>query len=122
MPTTADVARAYTALLLAGEFAAAGERFWAADIKSIEPRNLPSGSAAEAIGIAAARGKTARWFQAQRIDDLTIDGPFVTGNQFALFMDMMITNRASGNSQPFTEIAIFTVRDGRITEERIFYD
>ena len=122
MPTTADVARAYTALLLAGEFAAAGERFWAADIKSIEPRNLPSGSAAEAIGIAAARGKTARWFQAQRIDDLTIDGPFVTGNQFALFMDMMITNRASGNSQPFTEIAIFNVRDGRITEERFFYD
>ena len=122
MPTTADVARAYTALLLAGEFAAAGERFWAADIKSIEPRDSPGGCVAEAIGIHAARAKTARWFEAQRIDDLTIDGPFVTGNQFALFMDMMITNRASGNSQPFTEIAIFTVRDGRITEERFFYD
>ena len=105
MPTTADVARAYTKLLRNGEFAAAGKQFWSVNIERIEPReNNP------------------HWFDACRIDDLTIDGPFVTGNQFALFMDMMITNRASGNSQPFTEIAIFNVRDGRITEERFFYD
>lgn len=122
MPTTADVARAYTALLLAGQFAAAGDQFWAADIKSIEPRDLPGVSAAEIVGIDFARTKVARWSEAQRIDDLTIDGPFVTGNQFALFIDMMITNRANGDSQPFTEIAVFTVRDAKIIEERYFYD
>jgi SnoaL-like domain len=122
MPSTADVARDYTALLLAGQFAAAGEQFWAADIKSIEPRDLPGVSVAEVTGIDLARTKNMRWFEAQRIDDLTIDGPFVTGNQFALFMDMMITNRANGDSQPFTQIAVFTVRDAKITEERYFYD
>lgn len=122
MPTTADVACAYTALLLAGEFAAAGDQFWAADIKSIEPRDLPGGTVAEVIGIDAARTKNARWFKTRRIDDLSIDGPFVTGNQFALFMDMMVVNCASGDSQPFTEIAIFTVRDAKIIEERYFYD
>ena len=61
------------------------------------------------------------WLEAKQINDLTVDGPFVTRNQFALFLDMMITNRASGNSQPFTEIAVFTVRDAKITEERYFY-
>jgi hypothetical protein len=63
-----------------------------------------------------------RWFEAQQIDELTIDGPFVTGNQFALFVDMMITSRANGDSQPVTEIAIFTVCDAKITEARYFYD
>jgi hypothetical protein len=121
MPTTADVARACTSLLRSGEFTAAGDHFWAADIKSIEPRDLPVGSAAEMTGIVAAGGKNALWLGTQWIDELTIDGPFVTGNQFALFMDMMITNCASGDSQPFTQIAVFTVRDGQITEERYFY-
>jgi SnoaL-like domain len=122
MPTTADVAREYTALLRAGEFAAAGEQFWAADIRSIEPRDLPGCGAADVTGIATERTKTMRWFVAQRIDDLAIDGPFVTGNQFALFMDMLITNRAQGDSVPFTQIAVFTVCDGQITEERYFHD
>ncbi len=122
MLTTADVARAYTALLLAGQFTAAGDQFWAADVKSVEPREVPNVSAAEIAGIAAVRAKNARWFKTQHIDDLTIDGPFVTGNQFALFMDMMITNRADGDSHPFTEIGVFTVCDGRIVEERYFYD
>lgn len=122
MPTTAEVAHAYTALLLAGEFAAAGERFWAADVKSIDPCELVDGGVIEAAGIAAARAKKIRWLSSSRIDDLAIDGPFVTGNQFALFIDMMLTNRASGDSQPFTEIAIFTVCDAKITEERYFYE
>ena len=122
MPTTADVARAYTALLRRGAFAAAGERFRAADVKSIEPHAVPGGTAAEVTGIVEARAKNARWSAMQRIDDLTIDGPFVTGNQFALFMDMMVTNRASGEARPFTEIAVFTVCDAKITEERYFYE
>jgi SnoaL-like domain len=114
MPTTADVARAYNALLRSGQFAAAREQFWAADIKSVEPAEMTGGH--------GARSKSTRWFEAQQVDDLTIDGPFVTGNQFALFIDMMITDRANGDSQPFAEIAIFTVCDAKITEERYFYD
>jgi hypothetical protein len=35
---------------------------------------------------------------------------------------MMIAGQPSGADQPFTEIAIFTVRDGQISEERYFYD
>ena len=60
------------------------------------------------------RAKRSARFGTARIDDLGIDGPFVTGDQFALFLDMLITDPASGQAEPFTEIAIFTVRDGRI--------
>ena len=122
MASISEVARDFTDMLRQGQFVAARERFWAADIRSIEPHDLPDGTAAEVTGIDAARAKTIRWFGSRRIHDLSIDGPFVTGNQFALFLDMMIANQPSGTDEPFTEIAIFTVRDGHISEERYFYD
>lgn len=117
-----DVARDFTALLRQGKFEAAGDRYWADAVASVEPADLPTGIPAFVSGIDAAREKARFRFGTGRIDDLGIDGPFVTGDQFALFLDMLITDPASGNAQPFTEIAIFTVRDGRIIEERFFYD
>ena len=122
MANVHDVARDFTDMLRQGQFVAARERFWAADVRCIEPHDLPDGIAAEVSGIEAARAKTARWLASRHIHDLSIDGPFVTGNQFALFLDMMIGGQPSGADQPFTEIAIFTVRDGQISEERYFYD
>jgi SnoaL-like domain len=118
MPAIDEIAREFTAMLRDGRFEAAGDRFWAADVTSIEP----IGIAPIASGIAAARRKCAARFGAGRIEDLGIDGPFVTGNQFALFLDMVIVEPASGRRQPFTEIALYTVRGGQIAEERYFYD
>ncbi len=122
MPAINDVARDFTAMLRLGQFAAAGEKYWADDVTSVEPVDLPIGIPAVVSGFEAARNKSRSWLSASRIDDLDIDGPFVTGNQFALFMDMVIVSRANGDSQPFTKIAIFTVRDAKIIEERYFYD
>ena len=121
MRTTADIALSYTAMLRLRQFVAAGEAFWADDVTSLEPADLPGGVAAVASGIEATRAKYNARFGGMRIDDLSIDGPFVTGNQFALFMDMMITGGVGEASQPFAEIAVFTVLDGRISEERYFY-
>ncbi len=122
MATIDDVARDFTAMLRLGQFEAAGARFWADDITSFEPADLSGGIQAFVGGIDAVRAKSESWFAASRIEDLSIDGPFITGDQFALFMDMAIVDRASGTAQPFTEIALFTVRNGQITEERYFYD
>lgn len=122
MPTVDDVARDFTAMLRLGQFEAAGEKYWADDVTSAEPADLPGGIPAFVSGLEATRGKTKSWFATSRIDDLSIDGPFVTGNQFALFLDMMIVDRTNGQRRPFTEIALYTVRGGQIAEERYFYD
>ena len=122
MQTINEVASGYTALLRAGQFVAAGDRYWAHDVISIEPADLPGGIRAAVSGIAAVRNKCATRFGTSRIDEIGIDGPFVTGNQFALFLDLVITDPAGGACQPFTEIAIFTLRGGQIVEERYFYD
>jgi hypothetical protein len=109
-------------MLRAGQFEAAGNRFWAPDVTSVEPAELPGGIRATVSGIEAVRTKCNARFGASRIDEIGIDGPFVTGNQFALFLDLVMVDPATGARQPFTEIALYTVRGGQIAEERYFYD
>ena len=116
-----NVARDFTAMLRLGQFEAAGKRYWSDTVTSVEPVDLQIAIPAVVLGIEAAQSKARFRFGKNRIDDLSIDGPFVTGDQIALFVDMLITDPASGTEQPFTEIAIFTVRDGQIVEERFFY-
>ncbi len=117
-----DVALGFTAMLRRGEFEEAGARYWADNVVSIDPQDLAGGFPAHATQIAAVRGKASRRPGAGRIDELGIDGPFITGDQFALFIDMLVIDAASGNARPFAEIAVFTVRDGQIIEERFFYN
>ncbi len=122
MQTIQEVARDFTAMLRAGQFLAAGDRYWASDVTSIEPPDLPGGICAVVSGIEATRRKCTARFGTTRIDEIGIDGPFITGNQFALFLDLLSIDPASGTRQPFTEIALYTVRGGQIAEERYFYD
>ncbi len=117
MPSIEDVARDFTAMLRAGQFEAAANRYWADDVTSIEPSGRLSVS-----GVDAARIKCHARFGAAKIDEIGIDGPFVTGDQFVLFLDLVIVDAATGGRQPFSEIALYTVRDGRIAEERHFFE
>lgn len=122
MLTTAEVARDYTAMMRAGQFEAAGNRFWAKDISSIEPADQSGSLGLSVSGIDAARRRCKTRFATVRVDNINIDGPFVTGNQFALFLDLFVIDPAAGALQPLTEIAIYTVRTGQIVEERHFHD
>jgi len=119
-PTTAEIAADFTALWRAGEFRAAGEKYWADGVVSIEPHVQAGGTDAECRGIEAVREKNLRWCSTHGIEDLSLDGPFVTGDHFALFVDMLIAH--AGRRRPHSEIAVFAVRDGRIVEERFFYE
>lgn len=118
--TTAEVAADFASLWLAGEFLAAGDRYWAEDVASLEPRSVLDGVGSECRGIEAVREKNLLWFSTRGIEDLSLDGPFVTGDHFALFADMLIVH--GGRRIPHSEIIVFVVRDGKIIEERYFYE
>lgn len=121
MMTTTDVANAFTALMAEGKFEEAGRTYWAADVVSIEPEDLPGGIPAIVSGFDAVCEKGKLWFSACGIEQLKMEGPYVNGNQFALHMDMEILFRESGERKHFKEIALFTVSKGRIVEERYLY-
>lgn len=108
-------------LLLSGNPVQAAEKYWADDIVRIEPARLPAGNPKTSTGYAAAFARLLDWVKTSDAAELVIDGPFVTGNVFALFLDMEIAVPGTGNREPFSEIAIFTVRGEKIIEERHFY-
>jgi hypothetical protein len=116
----ASVATHFVALWRAGDFQAAGERYWADDIVSVEPHDLADGTPALCRGIDAVRAKTRQWLATHGIEDLSLDGPFITGDRFAVFADMLVAH--AGRRTPHSQIAVFVVRDGRISEEHHFYD
>lgn len=111
----------FLSLIRSGQAVAAAEKYWAVDIVSIEPEDSTEHVPAIVTGFDAARDKLNRWLGHSAMEELSIDGPFITGNRFALFIDMLIKRRATGEREPFSEIAIYTVRDGKIIEERYFY-
>ena len=120
MTSTAEVAADFAALWQGGDYRAAGEKYWADDVVSYQPvfGDVPDDE--PCCGIEALRARNLEWFATHGVEDLSLDGPFITGDHFALFADMLIVH--AGQRRPHCEIAVFTVRDGRIVEERHFHE
>lgn len=114
---TQAIATEFVALCKAGQFDAAGEKFWADDVVSIEPM----GPQPVVSGIAAVRGKGEWWYANHEVHSAEAAGPYVNGDQFAVRFNLDVTVRASGQRMAMEEVALYTLRDGKIVEERFFY-
>ena len=95
-----------------------GEKYWAEDVVSIEALDGPM---ARIEGREAAMAKSAWWYGAHEVHGTTTDGPYVNGDQIAIRWTMDITNKESGQRMQMDEVALYTMRDGKIAEERFFY-
>lgn len=115
---THAVAAEFAALCRAGQFEEAGERFWAEDIVSIEP--MP-GEMAVLRGRAAVQGKSEWWYANHEIHGTETHGPYVNGDQFALRFHLDVTQKGSGQRMQMEEIALYTVRGGKVVEERFLF-
>ena len=89
------------------------------DIVSVEAFGMP-GIERELRGIAAIEGKHAWWDGAFEVHGGSIDGPFINGDRFATFHTLDCTERGSGQRTTMTEIAVYTVADGKIVHEAFF--
>jgi ketosteroid isomerase-like protein len=115
--TTHEIAADLVALCRQGKFAESGEKYWADDVQSVEF----GGDNPVSHGKDAARAK-GQWFtDAHDIHDVKVEGPFVNGDQFAVKFVMDMTMKASGQRTTMEEVGLYTVRDGKIAEERFFY-
>ena len=101
----------------AGKFAEAGEKYWAENVLSVEAM----GDNPETKGKQAARGKTEWWEKNHDVHSFEVEGPYINGNQFVVRFKMDMTIKASGQRQKMDEVGVYTVRDGKIVEERFFY-
>jgi len=115
---TQELATEFVALCKAGKFDEAGDRFWSPDIVSIEPME---GEMAVLKGLAAVKAKGEWWYANHEVHGTEAQGPYVNGDQFAVRFNLDVTAKASGQRMQMEEIGLYTVKDGRITEERFLF-
>jgi ketosteroid isomerase-like protein len=113
-----DVAQDFVYLYNAGQYDEIASKYWSDDVTSIENMEGPM---ARVEGKAAVQGKSDWWFGAHEVHSSTCAGPYVNGDQFAVRYSIDVTNRESGQRVQMDEVGVYTVRNGKIVEERFFY-
>jgi hypothetical protein len=116
--TTRAIADAVVALSKAGNLDAIGKTYWTDSIVSHEDMEGPM---ARLEGRAAVTAKGEWWNGAHEVHGVETHGPFVNGDQFAVRWVMDVTQKESGNRITMDEMALYTVKGGKIVEERFFY-
>src|SRR5262245_34984280 len=113
--TTAELAKDFTELLKQGKDEGAADKHNAEDIVSYEAMEGPM---AVCQGKEAVKQKGDWWRQNHELHSASVDGPFVNGNQFAVRFKYDITPKATGERVTMDEVGLYTVKDGKIIEER----
>ncbi len=117
---TQEIGADLVALCKAGKLDAFGDTYWADDVISVEAAG-PPGADLTARGKAAVKGKGAWWYDNHEVHSTGIEGPYVNGDQFAVRYSIDFTVKQSGQRMQMTEMALYTVKDGKVVEERFFY-
>ena len=119
---TLEIAKGLVALCKEGKNREAIDAYYADDIVSIEGAAGPD-MPARMEGIDAIRGKTEWWYENHEVHDSSVDGPFVAegSDQFACIFHIDVTQKANGERLKMSEVALYTVRDGKIAQEEFFF-
>jgi ketosteroid isomerase-like protein len=116
--TNAEAIKAFTDMLKAGKHEEAAASFNSPNIVSLEAMDGPM---ARIEGTAALKAKSDWWYGAHEVHAVTTDGPYVNGDQFTVVFDMDITNRESGQRIKAKEVGLYTMKDGKVVEEKFYY-
>jgi SnoaL-like protein len=119
--STAAVAEELVSLCRAGRNLDAIAKLYSPKIVSIEPVGSET-TPAEMSGIDAIRQKNEGWYEAYEVNAADVQGPFIGGQQFAVRYDFDTTSKATGERVRMTEMALYTVKDGKIVREQFFYN
>jgi len=118
---TAAVAEELADLCRAGKNLDAVNKLYSPKVVSIEPVGSPE-MPAEMKGIDAIRKKNEWWYANNDIHSVEADGPFIGhGDQFAMHYTWDVTAKQTGKRITMSEMALYTVQDGKIAREQFFY-
>jgi hypothetical protein len=112
----ADVAKDMTNLCRQGKLDEAAAKYYSQDIVSIEAH----GENRQVQGMDAIRKKSEWWDENFEVNGIDVVGPFINGNDFSVNFKFETINKKNGERMMMEEIAVYTVRDDKIVEERFF--
>lgn len=118
---TAAVAEELVSFCKAGRNMDAINTLYSPDIVSIESmgnEQMPR----EMRGLDAIRGKAEWWGANNEVHSARIDGPFVgDDDKFAVYYNYDVTFKPNGKRNNMEEMALYTVKDGKVVREQFFY-
>jgi hypothetical protein len=118
--TTAEIAKRLVELCRKGENHKAMEELYSPDIVSVEAVDMPN-MGRESRGIAAVRGKSEWWTTNHTVQKATVTGPFVSVDKFATVFDYEVIFKPTNTPRKMTEVAVYTVKGGKIVHEEFLY-
>jgi ketosteroid isomerase-like protein len=118
---TATVAEELVSLCREGRNQDAINSLYSPDIVSIESmgnETMPR----EMRGIDAIRGKNQWWAENNETHGATVEGPFLgPDDKFAVYYNYDTTFKPTGQRSNMEEMALYTVKDGKVVREQFFY-
>jgi len=119
--TTAAVADELVSFCRTGKNMDAINSLYSPDIVSIESmgnETMPR----EQKGLDAIRAKNQWWGENNTVHSATVDGPFVgNDDKFAVYYNYDVTFNPTGKRNNMEEMALYTVKDGKVVREQFFY-
>lgn len=98
------------------------EKLYAEDAVSVEAVPNPETGSAVTEGLEGLRGKHAWWDENFIVHSASVDGPFMHGDdRFGVIFEMDAEEKATKNRHKMKELAVYHVKDGKITREEFFY-
>jgi hypothetical protein len=92
-------------------------QMYAADAVSVEADGK------ETAGQGPIINKSEVWGSNNPVSREVVRGPFFNGpNQFAVHFTFDVTRKASGQKVTLEEVAVYTVKNDKVTREQFFYD
>ncbi len=118
--TTAEVAKQLVTLCQKGEFTQAMETLYGDNIVSLEACDMPH-APRETRGLENVRKKAEWWNNNHTIHSATTTGPYVATDKFAVVFSIDVTFKPTGKRNQMTEVAVYTVQNGKIVHEEFLY-
>ncbi len=118
--TTQELATGLVNLCKEGKFHEAIETYYADDCVSVEAMSF-NGMPREVVGKPAILAKSEWWGSAHEVHSATVTGPFISPEYFAVTFNMDVTVKATGQRIPMSEVALYTVADGKIVRDEFLY-
>ncbi|MCW5938824.1 MAG: nuclear transport factor 2 family protein [Fimbriimonadaceae bacterium] len=119
---TQSLAEEFCSLLKEGKDAEAIDKFYADDVRHVEPFSF-DGSSPVSQGKATIKEAVAKFMQSYEFHSGGVGEPRSNGDQFAVEMWMDCTFKEgpmAGQRHEMKETALYTVKDGKISEARFF--
>ena len=118
-----EVGKQLVALCSQGKHVEAIDHLYCQDVVSIEPGEAGPMPARQE-GIEAIRAKNQWWMDNHEVHGGEIKGPYPHGDQFACYFSFDVTAKCGpmeGKRMQMEEVALYTVKNGKISQEEFFY-